>query len=160
GVTFGSALRAILRQDPDVVMIGEMRDQETAEIAIQAAMTGHLVFTTLHTNDAAGAVPRLIDLGVPDYLLAATVEAVFAQALVRRVCPSCRTPYLPNAEHVAALSGKQSPRHALYRGTGCPDCRGTGYRGRTGIFELLVMSDEMKDAVAAGGSRAELRGAA
>src|SRR5215467_11740165 len=106
GITFAAALRAILRQDPDVVMIGEMRDQETAEIAVQAAMTGHLVFSTLHTNDAVGAVPRLLDLGVPEYLIAATVEAVLAQRLVRRICDACRESYTPNPEHVALLAAR------------------------------------------------------
>src|SRR5439155_25531150 len=101
GVVFGSALRAILRQDPDVVMVGEMRDAETAEVAIQAAMTGHLVFSTLHTNDAIGAIPRLLDLGVPEFLVAATVEGVLAQRLVRRVCDACRSPYEPSAESLA-----------------------------------------------------------
>ena len=108
GVTFGAALRAILRQDPDVVMVGEMRDEETAEIAVQAAMTGHLVFSTLHTNDAIGAVPRLLDLGIPDYLVAATVEGVLAQRLVRRICSACRVEYEPSPESVAAVGGRGS----------------------------------------------------
>jgi general secretion pathway protein E len=132
GVTFSSALRSILRQDPDVVMIGEMRDSETAEIAVQAAMTGHLVFSTLHTNDAIGAIPRLLDLGVPEYLVAATVEGVLAQRLVRTVCGECR-------------------------GNGCNACRGTGYRGRVGVFELVSMNDELRDAVTRRTSRDTLR---
>jgi general secretion pathway protein E len=131
GVTFASALRSILRQDPDVVMLGEMRDPETAEVAIQAAMTGHVVFSTLHTNDAVSAVPRLIDLGVPPYLIAATIEGVLAQRLVRRLCDACH--------------GEQ-----------CVSCRGTGYRGRLGIFELFVAGDEAKQAIVSGASRAEL----
>jgi general secretion pathway protein E len=132
GVTFASALRSILRQDPDVVMIGEMRDTETAEIAVQAAMTGHLVFSTLHTNDAVSAVPRLLDLGVPEYLVAATVEGVLAQRLVRVICPECD-------------------------GSKCPSCRQTGFRGRIGIFELLIVTDAIRDAIARRASRAELR---
>lgn len=132
GVTFGSALRAILRQDPDVVMVGEMRDRETAEVAVQAAMTGHLVFSTLHTNDAISAIPRLLDLGVPDYLVAATVEGVLAQRLVRRVCDDCR-------------------------GDGCSACRGTGFRGRLGIFELLSFTDELREAIARNATRAQIR---
>jgi general secretion pathway protein E len=132
GVTFSSALRSILRQDPDVVMIGEMRDSETAEIAVQAAMTGHLVFSTLHTNDAVGAIPRLLDLGVPEYLVAATVEGVLAQRLVRTVCGECR-------------------------GDGCKSCRNTGYRGRVGVFELVSMNDELRDAVTVRASRDTLR---
>jgi general secretion pathway protein E len=131
GVTFGGALRAILRQDPDVVMIGEMRDPETAEIAMQAAMTGHLVLSTLHTNDAIGAIPRLLDLGVPAYLVAATVQGVLAQRLVRRVCVSCG-------------------------GSGCADCRGTGYRGRLGLFELLVLDDRLREAITSGAPRSRL----
>jgi general secretion pathway protein E len=131
GVTFAAALRSILRQDPDVVMLGEMRDPETAEVAVQAAMTGHVVFSTLHTNDAVSAVPRLIDLGVPPYLIAATVDGVLAQRLVRKICDAC------NGQHCAA-------------------CRGTGFRGRVGVFELFMVEDESKQAIVAGASRAEL----
>lgn len=160
GVTFAFALRAILRQDPDVIMVGEMRDQETAEIAVQAAMTGHLVFSTLHTNDAIGAVPRLLDLGVPDYLVAATVEGVLAQRLVRRICSECRSEYEPNAEAVAAVAGRPVGRVTLWRGNGCPGCRGTGYRGRLGVFELLIMTDEVREAVMRHASRADLRSTA
>ena len=161
GVTFGAALRSILRQDPDVIMIGEMRDAETAEIAVQAAMTGHLVFSTLHTNDAVSAVPRLIDLGVPDYLVAATVEAVLAQRLVRCICPACREAYEPSAESVVRVLGERPTSRALearrfVRGAGCAHCRGTGYRGRVGVFELLVLTDALKEAVVKGASRAEL----
>jgi len=157
GVTFAGALRAILRQDPDVVMIGEMRDQETAEIAIQAAMTGHLVFSTLHTNDAISAIPRLLDLGIPDYLVAATLEGVLAQRLVRRVCSDCRVDYEPPAETVALVAGRPTGRTTLVRGAGCPMCRGTGYRGRLGLFELLTISDEFRDAIAVRASRSQLR---
>jgi type II secretory ATPase GspE/PulE/Tfp pilus assembly ATPase PilB-like protein len=157
GVTFGAALRAILRQDPDVVMVGEMRDQETAEIAIQAAMTGHLVFTTLHTNDAVGAVPRLLDLGVPEYLVAATLEGVLAQRLVRRVCDACQVRYEPKPESVAAIAGRPVGRRSLVRGAGCAACRGTGFKGRLGIFELMVMSDELKDAITHRAPRSQLR---
>jgi type II secretory ATPase GspE/PulE/Tfp pilus assembly ATPase PilB-like protein len=157
GVTFAAALRSILRQDPDVLMIGEMRDHETAEIAVQAAMTGHLVFSTLHTNDAIGAIPRLLDLGVPGYLMAATLEAVLAQRLVRRVCEACRTTYAPSAESAALVAGRPVGRVRLTRGAGCAACRDTGYRGRVGVFELLVVTDALKDAIARGASRAELR---
>lgn len=157
GVSFGSALRAILRQDPDVVMVGEMRDRETAEIAIQAAMTGHLVLSTLHTNDAVGAIPRLLDLGIPEYLVAATVEGVLAQRLVRRVCDACRTSYTPNPEAVAALARRPAGRIVLTHGAGCPLCRGTGFRGRVGIFELVNMTDDLKDAVARRATRADIR---
>jgi type II secretory ATPase GspE/PulE/Tfp pilus assembly ATPase PilB-like protein len=157
GVTFGSALRSILRQDPDVIMIGEMRDAETAEIAVQAAMTGHLVFSTLHTNDAVGAIPRLLDLGVPDYLVAATLEGVLAQRLVRKTCDACRSAYHPAAENVALLSGRPLNRASLLHGTGCAACRGTGFRGRVGLFEMFALTDDLKDAITRRAPRAELR---
>jgi type II secretory ATPase GspE/PulE/Tfp pilus assembly ATPase PilB-like protein len=157
GVTFGAALRSILRQDPDVIMIGEMRDAETAEIAVQAAMTGHLVFSTLHTNDAIGAVPRFLDLGVPEYLISATLDGVLAQRLVRRICDACRAEYTPNAESVALLAGRPIGKKRLIKGMGCAACRGTGFRGRVGVFELLVMTDDMKDAINARASRSALR---
>ncbi|MEP6733833.1 MAG: GspE/PulE family protein, partial [bacterium] len=157
GVTFATALRAILRQDPDVIMVGEMRDEETAEIAIQAAMTGHLVLSTLHTNDAVAAIPRLLDLGVPDYLVAATVEGVLAQRLVRRICDGCRESFIASADSVAAVTSRVGERARTYRGAGCAQCRGTGYRGRVGVFELLTMSEELKDAVTQRASRSTLR---
>ena len=157
GVTFGSALRAILRQDPDVVMIGEMRDRETAEIAVQAAMTGHLVFSTLHTNDAIGAIPRLLDLEVPDFLVSATVEAVLAQRLVRRICDNCRVTYRPDAHGVALVAGEAIDDVPRERGAGCAACRGTGFRGRVGIFELLLMTDAVRDAIGSRAPRATLR---
>ena len=157
GVTFATALRSILRQDPDVVMLGEMRDSETAEIAVQAAMTGHLVFSTLHTNDAISAIPRLVDLGVQPYLVAATLEGVVAQRLVRRICDSCRTAYEPASEHVASVAGRPCGKVRLERGSGCQRCRGTGFRGRIGLFESFIVGDVEKDAIARGGGRAELR---
>jgi type II secretory ATPase GspE/PulE/Tfp pilus assembly ATPase PilB-like protein len=148
GVTFAAALRSLLRQDPDVLMVGEMRDGETAEIAVQAAMTGHLVFSTLHTNDALGAIPRLADLKVESYLVAGTLEGVLAQRLVRRICPDCRERYRPDPQTVALLAQKPVGVETLLRGKGCPTCRGTGYRGRLGIFELVAMTDELKQAIA------------
>ena len=157
GVTFAAALRAILRQDPDVVMIGEMRDQETAEIAIQAAMTGHLVFSTLHTNDAISAVPRLVDLGVPEYLIAATLEGVLAQRLVRRICAECRESYAPAAEQVAFLSGGNARAATLTRGAGCRACRGTGFRGRVGVFEMVRFDAPLRDAIVARAPRSALQ---
>jgi general secretion pathway protein E len=157
GVTFAAALRAILRQDPDVVMIGEMRDQETADISVQAAMTGHLVFSTLHTNDAISAIPRLFDLHVPDYLVAATLEGVLAQRLVRRVCSACAVSYEPSPETIAVVAGQPLGRMTLTRGAGCPACRGTGFRGRVGIFELLTITDDIRDAIASRAPRNELR---
>jgi general secretion pathway protein E len=144
GVTFSAALRSILRQDPDVLMVGEMRDGETAAIAVQAAMTGHLVFSTLHTNDAVSALTRLIDLKVEPYMIAATVEGVLAQRLVRRICSDCRERYRPDPAAAAILAGKPLGNLVLERGRGCSGCRQTGFRGRIGLFELLVMSDELR----------------
>lgn len=144
GVTFAGALRSILRQDPDVLMIGEMRDAETAAIAMQAAMTGHLVFSTLHTNDAVGALTRLIDLRVEPYVVAATLEAVLAQRLVRRICPDCRERYRPDPTAIAFVAGGPVGSPWLERGAGCTACRQTGYRGRSGIFELLVIDDDLR----------------
>ncbi|MGH7336026.1 MAG: GspE/PulE family protein, partial [Myxococcota bacterium] len=147
GVTFAAALRSILRQDPDVVMVGEMRDPETAEIAIQAAMTGHLVFSTLHTNDAVGAITRLVDLKIPPYLVTAALEGILAQRLVRKICPDCRESYRPDSQVVALLAQQPVGTVSLMRGRGCAACRQTGFRGRTGVFELLVVSDAIKDAI-------------
>jgi general secretion pathway protein E len=144
GMTFAGALRSILRQDPDVLMVGEMRDGETAAIAVQAALTGHLVFSSLHTNDAANALTRLVDLKVEPYLIAATLEGVLAQRLVRKVCPDCRARYAPDPGAAALLAHHPVGHLQLERGRGCAACRHTGYRGRTGIFELLVVTDDVK----------------
>lgn len=161
GVTFSAALRSILRQDPDVIMVGEMRDPETAAVAVQSAMTGHLVFSTLHTNDAVSAITRLVDLGVAPYMIAATVEGILAQRLVRKVCPDCRERYQPDAQSVALLAcqpvGTGIRRQKLERGAGCDRCRHTGYLGRTGVYQLLVMTDELRDALLAGLNLMELR---
>lgn len=144
GMTFAKGLRSILRQDPDVVMVGEMRDPETAEIAVQAALTGHLVFSTLHTNDAVGAVSRLVDLGVEPYLLAATLAGVLAQRLVRRICSDCAEPYDPDPAMLLRLEQFGTGPVAMRRGAGCSRCRGTGFRGRIGLFELLVLDEPMQ----------------
>src|SRR6266480_1549704 len=144
GMTFAGALRSILRQDPDVLMIGEMRDSETAAIGVQAALTGHLVFSTLHTNDAPSAMTRLVDLKVEPYLIAATLEGVLAQRLVRRICPDCRERYRPDPGAVALLAQQPVGKTTLERGRGCAACRETGYRGRTGLFELLRVTDDLK----------------
>ncbi|MGC8500684.1 MAG: type II secretion system ATPase GspE [Leptospirillia bacterium] len=144
-LTFASGLRSILRQDPDVILIGEIRDTETAEIAIQASLTGHLVFSTLHTNDAPSAMTRLIDMGVEPFLISTSVRAVLAQRLVRKICPSCRTPYRPSPDELSRLSIDPSmlPDGRLFHGTGCPDCLGTGYKGRQGIYELFVLDPDI-----------------
>ena len=144
-MTFARALRAILRQDPDVVMIGEIRDLETAQIAVQASLTGHLVLATLHTNDAPGAVTRLIDMGIEPYLLASTLNGVLAQRLVRKLCPECRAPYEPDASE-RAVFGRNAPER-IYRAGGCGACNFSGYRGRTGIYELLAASDTLRHAI-------------
>jgi len=147
GLTFSTSLRSILRHDPDVVLVGEIRDLETAENAIQASLTGHLVFSTLHTNDAAGAFMRMIDMGVEPFLVCSTLEGVMAQRLVRTLCNECRRPFTPGPDDVPddfPLSDCLNNGKVLYRPVGCRSCRGTGYRGRTGIFELLETDDEVR----------------
>jgi type IV pilus assembly protein PilB len=149
GVTFAKVLRAFLRQDPDRIMVGEMRDKETATIAIQASLTGHLVLSTLHTNDAPGAVTRLLDMGCEPFLLSATLEAVLAQRLLRTICKNCRQPYEPNRTVLDQLGLSQDAigdKH-FYNGRGCDDCGGSGYRGRKGLYELLALSDPLRDLI-------------
>ncbi|MBW2063289.1 MAG: Flp pilus assembly complex ATPase component TadA, partial [Deltaproteobacteria bacterium] len=146
GITFASILRNILRQDPDIIMIGEMRDLETAENAIQAALTGHLVLSTLHTNDAPSTITRLLDLGIPAFLIQATLVGVLAQRLVRKICPYCKESFEMDAAELASLGldlGKEGAVE-LYRGKGCFKCRGTGYFGRSGIYEVLPISESIK----------------
>jgi len=147
GITFASAIRAILRQDPDVVMIGEMRDKETAEIAIQAAMTGHLVFSTLHTNDAPGAVSRLIDMGVEPFLIASSVIGVVAQRLVRSNCTRCTESYVPDGKMLRDIGLKDKIGTTFSKGVGCDHCRNTGYKGRFAIYEILVIDDIIRDLI-------------
>jgi general secretion pathway protein E len=150
GLTFASGLRSIVRQDPDVILVGEIRDLETAEIAIQAALTGHLVFSTLHTNDSASAVTRLIDMGIEPFLVTSSVNAILAQRLVRKICPACRQEYFPEDESLLeiGLSSQMLDKEGyLYRGAGCSECIGTGYKGRTGIYEILFMSDAIRGTV-------------
>ncbi len=149
GLTFARCLRSYLRQDPDIILVGEIRDLETAEIAVQASLTGHLVFSTLHTNDAPSSIARLLDLGLEPFLVTATLEGVVAQRLVRKICPKCKTPYEPTEEQLMELNltpedvkGKQ-----FYYGKGCEFCHNTGYRGRTGIFEIMLLDDELKDLI-------------
>jgi type II secretion system protein E len=145
GLTFASGLRHILRQDPDVIMVGEVRDLETAEIAIRAALTGHLVFSTLHTNDAAGAVTRLLDMGIEPFLVGSSLEAVIAQRLVRTICEKCKEEYRPEPELLREVGFPETDKPVHFcRGRGCEDCRFTGYRGRTGIYEILVMHENLR----------------
>jgi general secretion pathway protein E len=145
GLTFAAGLRHIVRQDPDVIMVGEIRDVETADIGIHAALTGHLVFSTLHTNDAPGALTRLLDMGVEPYLVASVLEGVLAQRLVRLVCVGCRKPHEPDPGELRALGVDRVPVGArISHGAGCEECRGTGYRGRTGIYEFMPMTEELR----------------
>jgi type II secretory ATPase GspE/PulE/Tfp pilus assembly ATPase PilB-like protein len=160
--TFANGLRAILRQDPDVIMVGEIRDSETAEIAIRAALTGHQVFSTLHTNDSAGAVTRLIDMGIEAFLISSSLEGVLAQRLVRRICPDCKQPAQATdsiREKLEAM-GVRLTDAVYHRGAGCEECRGTGYRGRIGIFELLAINPELRELILHRNSSSELKAAA
>jgi general secretion pathway protein E/type IV pilus assembly protein PilB len=159
GMTFASALRAMLRQAPNIVMVGEIRDRETAEIAINASLTGHMVFSTLHTNDAPSAVTRLIDIGAKPFLVAASLRASVAQRLVRRVCPHCTGAYTPAARELRAL-GLQPAQVAdarFARGAGCAACQGTGFRGRLGIFEIFLVNDEIRSLICENASASRLR---
>ena len=159
GNTFSACLRAILRQDPDRILVGEIRDVETAEIAVQAALTGHMVFSTLHTNDSPATVTRLRDMGVPPFLITATVEAILAQRLVRRICANCKEEIVPDAEILAdlELTTEQTIGKKFYRGRGCEKCHNSGYKGRLGLYELLIMTDELRDMVIRNASTEELR---
>ena len=149
-LTFANCLRHILRQDPDVIMVGEIRDLETAEIAIQASLTGHLVLSTLHTNDSASAVTRLLDMGIEPYLISSSVIAVMAQRLVRVICPSCKSACQPQEQMSSIWNEKERTlvsQGQLYKGLGCESCLKTGYFGRTGIFELLIIDDQVKELI-------------
>jgi general secretion pathway protein E/type IV pilus assembly protein PilB len=159
GMTFASALRAMLRQAPNIVMVGEIRDLETAEIAINASLTGHMVFSTLHTNDAPGAVTRLIDIGVKPFLVSTSLRAVMAQRLVRKICRHCKRPYLPDAKEVRSLNINlaQAANATFAKGDGCADCNATGYRGRMGIFEILVVNEELQKMIYENAGTARLR---
>jgi len=160
GLNFASTLRHIVRQDPDIIMIGEVRDLETAEIAIQSALTGHLVFSTLHTNDAPSAITRLIDMGVENFLLSSTVRGILAQRLVRVVCPECKERDLSMVDGEALATLGIGSEATLFKGTGCEKCAFTGFYGRTGIYELLIVTDEMRKLVLKGADANQLREAA
>jgi len=148
-VTFAKALRAILRQDPDKILVGEIRDLETAEIAVQASLTGHTVFSTLHTNDAPSTITRMKDMGVPTFLITATVEAILAQRLVRRICPECREEVEPSDDMLVELDLKRENLgdRKFFRGAGCNSCSNTGYKGRVGLFELMILDDELRQMI-------------
>ena len=158
-VTFANVLRAILRHDPDQILVGEIRDYETAEIAVQSALTGHLVFSTLHTNDAPSSITRLRDMGVPPFLITATVEAILAQRLVRRICTECRTEFEPSDELLMELQLpiEQARQYKFYYGKGCTRCNNGGYKGRVGIYELLDMTDEIRDLITSDASTDDIR---
>lgn len=160
GFTFARALRAILRHDPDVILVGEMRDQETAEMAFRAAMTGHLVLTTLHANTAPAAIPRLLNMGIDPNIVATSLLAVQAQRLVRRICDGCRVPYRPSEEELLRFGVPHLAGKTLYRGEGCEKCKGTGYKGRTGIHEILVITPEVGALIARGATAQEIQKAA
>jgi type IV pilus assembly protein PilB len=162
GVTFAACLRAILRQDPDKILVGEIRDLETAEIAVQASLTGHMVFSTLHTNDSPGTITRLRDMGIPPFLITATVEAILAQRLVRRICTSCReeTTVSPEVLLDMQLTPDKVVGKKFYRGRGCEACNNSGYRGRRGLFELMIMNDDLREMIMRSASTDELRTAA
>jgi len=161
GLTFAAVLRSLLRQDPDVILVGEMRDEETARITVQASLTGHLVLSTLHTNDAPSSITRMIDIGIQPYLISASVNAILSQRLVRRICENCKTPVAsPKESVVAYLEGCGSDIDGLCQGAGCEKCRQTGYKGRLGIFELLEVDDDIRQLISRGATLTELRHAA
>jgi type IV pilus assembly protein PilB len=157
GFTFAAALRSLLRQDPDVLMVGEVRDGETAKLATQAALTGHLVLSTLHTNDSAGAITRLFNLGIEPYLVGATVTGVMAQRLVRKLCQNCKEAYEPNANERRQIERTAGELQTLYRPKGCPKCRNLGFAGRIGIYELFVPDDAIVDKISNGATLFEMR---
>ncbi len=161
GLTFASALRSILRQDPDKILVGEIRDLETAQIAVQASLTGHIVFSTLHTNDAPSAITRLRDMGLEPYLITATVEGIMAQRLVRKICEDCRTEFEPSAEMLMELGlrPEEVKGKKFFYGRGCDRCNNTGHKGRTGLYELVIINDDIRDMISNGASTDELRAA-
>ena len=157
GLTFAAGLKSFLRQDPDIIMIGEIRDLETGEIAIKAALTGHLVLSTLHTNDAPSTVTRLTNMGIEPFLVTASLNMVVAQRLVRRICNDCKAPYTPPAELLESIGIEPGPDQVFYQGTGCASCNGTGFRGRVALYEVMVITDTIRDAVISGAPSNELK---
>jgi type IV pilus assembly protein PilB len=160
GLTFSYTLRSVLRQDPDVILIGEIRDSETSMIGFQASMTGHLVFSTLHTNDAVSSIARLRNMGMPSYLIASSLNGIIAQRLVRKICPHCREEYTPADEEINKIGFDWIGTNRLYRGKGCKRCNGTGYSGRTGVFEVLTINARMRDMIAGDATENEITKAA
>ena len=160
GMTFAAGLRAILRQDPDIIAVGEIRDGETGAIAIRAAITGHLVLSTLHTNDAVAAVDRLLDIGIEPYMIASALRGVISQRLVRRICPHCKTAYRPDSEELELLGLPEGTDVEFYRGTGCEECYHTGTSGRRAVFEILTVDARLRRMIAEGARYDELYAAA
>lgn len=156
GMTFSGGLRAILRQDPDIIAVGEIRDGETAEIAMRAAITGHLVLSTIHTNSAIATLDRLLDIGVEPYLISSALNGVISQRLLRKICPNCREEYVPSTEELQSIGLSHSTDHKFYHGAGCPLCFGTGYRGRIAVFEILVMDKKIRNAISSGVKREKI----
>jgi type IV pilus assembly protein PilB len=159
GLTFAAALRSFLRQDPDIIMVGEIRDGETADIAIKAALTGHLVFSTLHTNDAPSTINRLVDMGVPAYLVAASTKLIMAQRMVRKICSFCKQEIAvtPQILEVLQLNPEDAKGLKLFQGKGCNQCNNTGYSGRTGLFEVMPISPSIEKLIVQGGTTSEIR---
>lgn len=160
GMTFAGGLRSVLRQDPDIIAVGEIRDGETAQIAMRAAITGHLVLSTIHTNDAVSTVDRLMDIGVEPYLISSALNGVISQRLVRRICPACREEYMPSEEELDDMGISAENGRKFYHGKGCPSCLGTGYRGRVAVFEILMITRELRRAISGGTKREDLKGIA
>jgi type IV pilus assembly protein PilB len=152
-MTFASGMRAILRQDPDIIAVGEIRDGETAEIAMRSAITGHVVLSTIHTNDAVGTIERLHDIGVEPYLIASALKGIISQRLVRRICPNCRRPYTPSEEELEDLGLHPEPGMQFYRGEGCPHCFNSGYKGRIAVFEMLPVNRAVREMISARAGR-------
>jgi type IV pilus assembly protein PilB len=157
GLSFARALRSILRQDPDIVMVGEIRDQDTARVAVQAALTGHLVLSTLHTNDCPGGVARLADMGIEPYLISASCLGFIAQRLARTICPSCKTSYYPSSELLESVGWGHRSNELFAKGEGCRACHNTGFRGRVGIYEVMLTDAEMKRLIEKSAAEAEIR---
>jgi type IV pilus assembly protein PilB len=159
GLTFAAALRSFLRQDPDIIMVGEIRDSDTADIAIKAALTGHLVFSTLHTNDAPSTINRLVDMGVPSYLVAASTKLIMAQRMVRKICSFCKqeVPITPKILEILQVTGEEADGLKVFEGKGCNQCNNTGYSGRTGLFEVMPITPSIEKLIVQGVSTAEIR---
>jgi len=157
GFTFANGLRSILRQDPDVIMVGEIRDGETAQIAVEAALTGHLVFSTIHTNDAAGTIIRLADMGIEQFLIASSMICVVAQRLLRRICEDCKEPYVPPEKSLKEIGMPFDLNLTFYQGVGCPNCLNTGYRGRVGIYEILQFTTKVRQSILRGDNSEQIK---